>query len=158
MTLIVEDGTGLAAAESYVSAADCDAYHAARGNTGWSGTEAEKEAALRNAATYLDAHYRYRSCRLTAAQALEWPREAYDWGGPEVRRLKSACCELALRARAGDLFSDVTAQHVESVKVGPIERKMSAPGNGGQKRYAVVDAMLRDVVSGGGNSIAVARA
>lgn len=32
MPLIVEDGTGLPDAEAYISVADADAYHDARGN------------------------------------------------------------------------------------------------------------------------------
>jgi hypothetical protein len=35
MALIVEDGTGLANAESYVSVADATTYHANIGNTAW---------------------------------------------------------------------------------------------------------------------------
>ena len=35
MSLIVEDGTGLAGAESYVSVTDADTYHDKRGNTAW---------------------------------------------------------------------------------------------------------------------------
>ena len=35
MALIVEDGTGLANAESYVSVADATTYHTNYGNTAW---------------------------------------------------------------------------------------------------------------------------
>ena len=35
MSLIVEDGTGLATAEAYISVADATTYHAARGNSTW---------------------------------------------------------------------------------------------------------------------------
>lgn len=55
-----------------------------------------------------------------------------------------------MRASKGQLFEDVAAQHVESVTVGPISRKMSAPANGGQKRFAVIDALLRGLTTGGG--------
>ena len=45
MTLIVEDGTGLANAESYVSVADATTYHANIGNTAWAAitSDATKE-------------------------------------------------------------------------------------------------------------------
>ncbi len=35
MALIVEDGTGLSTAESYISVADATTYHTARGNSSW---------------------------------------------------------------------------------------------------------------------------
>lgn len=54
MALIVEDGTGLADAESYLSVADADTYHADRNNEAWQDySTAEKEAALRKATQYI---------------------------------------------------------------------------------------------------------
>ena len=44
MALVVEDGTGLPDAESYVSVADCKSYLDARGRTAWGQlTEPEQE-------------------------------------------------------------------------------------------------------------------
>ena len=37
MALIVEDGSGVAGADSYLSVADADGHHADRGNAGWTG-------------------------------------------------------------------------------------------------------------------------
>jgi hypothetical protein len=45
-TLTVEDGTGLANANSYVSLADATEYHVARGNSDWTGTDDDLSAAL----------------------------------------------------------------------------------------------------------------
>lgn len=158
MTLIVEDGTGLATAESYVSVAYCDAYAAANGKTAWTGTDAAKEVALRKATQYLDSVYCWKSSPINPfVQALQWPRVGYLWSWPEIKKLKSACCELAVRAIASDLFADVDAQHVTDVQVGPIKRSLSAPANGGQKRYAAVDALVRSLVRGSGG-IEVVRA
>ena len=50
MSLVVEDGTGKADAESYISVADADTYHSNRGNTDWAAlTTTEKEQLLRGA-------------------------------------------------------------------------------------------------------------
>ena len=79
MSLIVEDGTGRADAESYASVSVADAYHTARGNTAWAAlaTTALKEAALRKATDYLGQTYglRWKGYRMTTTQALDWPRE-----------------------------------------------------------------------------------
>lgn len=79
MSLIVEDGTKVAGAESYVSLLDAETYHAKYGNTTWTNTDDDdaKEAALRKATMYLDGHYRTRwKGRKTDpfGQSLEWPR------------------------------------------------------------------------------------
>lgn len=77
MSLTVEDGSGLANANGYVSVADADAYHAARGTAAWAGTSDVKGAAIVRATAYIDAAYRarfpgYRARR--RLQSLEWPR------------------------------------------------------------------------------------
>lgn len=150
MALIVEDGTGKADAESYVSVAECDAFHVKNGGIAWDDVD-DKEAALREATRYLDSAYVWKSSPVRPyLQALEFPRVGYLWSWPDMRRIKDACCLLALKAASGGLFADVEAQHVTSVEVGPIQRSMSAPANGGQKRYAAVDALVRPMVRGSG--------
>lgn len=155
MALVVEDGTGLANAESYVSVADADAYHVDFGNTAWaSSTEPAKEAALRRATQYLDSRYRYRGEPLTDTQALAWPRTINDaisdW---PVKRLADACCELAVRALAGGLYTDQTATAVTSKTVGPISVSYAeTERNGGQIRFALIDDLLAAFVFGGGRA------
>lgn len=78
MSLIVEDGTGIAAAESYVSADDCALYASKNGSAiAFDGSSAGTEAALRRATAYIDSRYRGRfpGYRVNGrAQGLEWPR------------------------------------------------------------------------------------
>ena len=79
MTLVVEDGTALTTANAYVAVADADAYHAARGNIGWTSSSDmnAKGIAIVRASAYLDATYRgrYPGYRTTGRlQGLEWPR------------------------------------------------------------------------------------
>ena len=152
--LNVETGVGLEDSESYVTVAECTAYHAKHGGADWESLD-DQEAALRKATQYLDSVYQWRGYPVFSTQALKWPRlgvvvDGYELPSDEIpAKLKAACCELAAK---GDLFSDVAAQQVESVKVGPIERKMSGLLNGGQVRYAAVDAMVRELVRGGSGS------
>jgi hypothetical protein len=83
VSLIVEDGTGLATAESYVAVADADAYHTAQGHSTWTGATSLKEQALRRATSYVDRRYRWRFYGYRThgrLQALEWPRMVYSDG------------------------------------------------------------------------------
>lgn len=143
--LIVEDGTGLSNAESYVSVADADAYHSAMGNSSWAtGDTAAKEAALRRGTQYLDAHYSFAGEPLTETQALEWPRVGYGW---PVVALKAATCELALRARSGALYADEAPAPVTRETVGPITVEYGNSDRGGQTRFAIVDDLLRGLLA-----------
>lgn len=81
MPLIVEDGTGLAGAESYFAAATADSYWAARPqdpNSGvWAGADTDrKEGAAREATDYLDANWGslFPGARRTTTQGRLWPR------------------------------------------------------------------------------------
>ncbi|MCB2186282.1 MAG: hypothetical protein KQJ78_07685 [Deltaproteobacteria bacterium] len=115
MALIVEDGTGLATADSYNSLAELTAYHAARGNADWAaGAEADQEAAAREAAAFLDDVCRgwWKGVKASGTQALAWPRvNVLDEDGYGVTGLptevKAAHAEASLRALAGDLTPDL---------------------------------------------------
>ncbi len=129
MSLIVEEGSGLATADSYVAVATADDHHLNYNNPAWAAaTTAGKEAALRRATRYLDGAYGLKlmgSPRL-ADQALAWPRR----GVPDVaesvipRPVIQATAELALRALTGDLAPDRTpesdAVEEQRTTVGPV--------------------------------------
>lgn len=133
MALVVENGTGLATAESFVSVADADTYHSARGNSAWAdGTTAEKEEALRRASTFLSNSYPWAGYPVNArTQLLAWPRyDVVDQDGNPVasdevpREVVNATYEVALRelATPGSMNPDVTlADKVKREKVGPLE-------------------------------------
>jgi len=142
MAIVVEDGTGLADAETYVSVADCKAYLDARGKTSWGLLpEADQEASLRLAADYLDAVYgpRLQGYRLKITQALLWPRTDVSWDNvtwdpaPLPVPLVRACCEAAALSASGiDLFLplDRGGQVVEKLEiVGPITERTKWAGS-----------------------------
>jgi len=86
MTLVVEDGTGRADAQSYVSLDDAAAYASAQGLSAWLADTVEdgaRESALIRATAFIDATYRARFSGYPTngrAQALEWPRRgAYTY-------------------------------------------------------------------------------
>jgi hypothetical protein len=87
MSLAVEDGTGLANADSYVSVADCATYATDRALSFPTTDNAACEAALRRATAAIDNRYRlrftgYRTHR--RAQALEWPRTGAYYYTPQA--------------------------------------------------------------------------
>jgi len=127
MALTVEDGTGLANADSYISVADALAYHDARGNTNWATiTTLEQEQAIRRATDFMQQVYSWKGSRKTDTQALAWPRyyverdNGYYPSDSVPNEVKNACAELAFKAAGGDLSPDI-AQRVIREKIGPIE-------------------------------------
>ena len=76
LTLIKEDGTGKADANSYATAADGDAYH--EGHlyaSAWTdATSGKQEAALVMATRLIDAYFQFGGRKASAVQALQWPR------------------------------------------------------------------------------------
>lgn len=165
MTLVVEDGTGLTDAESYISVAAADARHTALGNTAWTGTDAAKEAALRRATQYMLQAYRgrWKGTRLLRAQALDWPRygatvDGFDISSSEVPAdVANACADLALRALAGDLNADQDGRAIVRDKVGPVETEYSAHGSTAVQ-YRSVDMALSSYLTGGGANVRLIRA
>ena len=67
---------GDAAADSYFTIEEADAYFTARGVTTWTGDNTTKEAAARRGTSYLDNQYRnrWKGYRTKELQALAWPR------------------------------------------------------------------------------------
>lgn len=165
MALIVEDGTIVAGAESYISVTDADAYFLARSNATWAAiaTTELKEAALRKATDYMVGRYglRWKGDRVSELQELDWPREAAYANGFLIDSdtvpvaVQRACAELAVRASADDLQPDAGPQ-VKQETVGPISVTYM-DGARQSDAYKAVDAMLSAYLKAGG-SIPVARA
>jgi hypothetical protein len=163
MALEVEDGTGKATAESFISVTDASTYHTARGNAAWAALASDtvREQCLRKATDYMEQVYRSRwqGCRVGETQALSWPRydievEGYAIDSDEVpTEVKYACAELALKAATADLSPDLT-QGVTREKVGQIEVEYdkSSPQ---RVRYAAIDAMLAPYLKSGGSGCMV---
>lgn len=167
MSLVVEDGSGLSNAESYVSVADCDAYFVARGSTVWTASlpasTTTKEIALRLATQALEVTYygRWLGQRINQTMSLSWPRygvcdpDGYELSSSAVpQRIKDATCELALRQVNGDtLIPDVSEPgdiEAESVTVGPISVSTEYAGGKSQTpQYSIVDGLVGPYVTSG---------
>ena len=111
LTLIKEDGTGKANANSYATAVDGDAYHDGHlYPAAWTAATADrKDAALVMATRLIDAEYQFNGTKANDGQALQWPRYlcpdadcARLWGGTAYvssdqvpKAVVDAVCEMA---------------------------------------------------------------
>lgn len=122
MAIVVEDGSVVTGANSYVSRADVIAYAAARGVTLADTTVTD--GYLLKAADYLESlAEQLKGERYSRDQPMCWPRsgvsiEGYDWDDDEIpRQLISAQCALTVEISQGiDPFNP------EAVK-GPITQE-----------------------------------
>lgn len=176
MTLLVEDGTLVDGAESYISVEYADMYFANRGVSTWSILNTtEKEQALRRATDYMLARYRgrWKGSKVKYAQALDWPRvgvtpddsenpislpSGYSYGYRYVipyttlpEEVKKVCAEYALRAAAGPLLDDQT-QKVLQETVGPITTKYDS-NSPAHTQYLQADMTLAPLLSTGGGCV-----
>lgn len=181
MALVVEDGSGKADAESYLTVVDADTYHTNFGtaSASWGGAStSDKEVALRKATRYLEASIyvrRWRGQKSTTTQALAWPRagvilddlsadmDLYVPGGYQIaadeipQRLKDATAILASKVIEGDdLLGDVDepgAIKRTKVKAGPIEEEIEYAGaRTRQPQYSLVDGLLSILLFSGGTA------
>jgi len=159
MALIVEDGSIVTGAESYIGVTDADTYHSNRGNATWAALTTEvKEQLLRKSTDYMVARYRtlWRGYRKTATQSLDFPRsfcylEPFVYGAVGAypflladnivpNEVKNACAELALKANDSALMADIGQAVIrEKVDVIEVEYDKFSPA---QTRYSQIDAML----------------
>ena len=166
MAITVEDGSGMRNADSYASVAAADAYWANRTHMAFSTTwaaasTAQKEGALREAASHLDSLYNafYRGRRRSYIQGLEWPRiSAEDECGyplPDLPPiLVKANIELASRAVSAPLAEDQdrygrVKRFRERVE-GAIDEEIEYAGAGAtaEKNYGVIERMLAPILNG----------
>lgn len=140
MTITVEDGTGLAGADAYISEADADTYFASVGNATWSGADTSaKEQAIVKATRYMEKRFgnKWKGTIASSTQALGWPRDyVYDERGTELddqvpTAIAHACAEYAVQAILhGDLIPPVIYPVADGAPVpfGRINRKVEKVG------------------------------
>lgn len=130
LTLIKEDGTGKADANSYATRAEGNAYHEGHvAASDWTAaTDGQKEAALVMGTRALDALFRFDGWKRTSAQALQWPRmkcpDVEHSGGEDYLAedavpicLRDAACELARHFLAEDRTGDAEGIGLRSLSI-----------------------------------------
>lgn len=137
MTLTVAPAEGY---DSLVTLAEAATYMANYGHT-WPADELAQEVALRRATQYILSNY-----------AMD-PR----YLDPVAQKVKDACCEAAWRAAKGELFKDSDGRIMTERTVDVITTKWAEGQQGGQMRFAVIDALLRGLTTGGAMNIRLVR-
>lgn len=154
--MIIEDGTGIENANSYVTSDEADAYFAALGNTDWY----SDEAALITASQAADLLYaqRYLGSRLTLEQGLAFPRSEFSDNEGFVRpegtipvELKRTVFELALNHLKGDDLvpnpdGDTMLQE-HTVKLDVLEETKIYFGPQGAKRSRKADLLIANIIN-----------
>lgn len=126
MPFVIEDGTGVPNANSYVSVAQADAYLSySASRVQWlSLTTPDKEAYLVQAARLLDSSVVWKGDKVSASQAMAWPRSGVDYMGEEwpsnsiPPAVLQSQMELAALQMAGDRSADPASKGIDSVSVG----------------------------------------
>ena len=169
MSIIVEDGSVVANAVSYVTVADADAYLLARGDEVWAAlTITEKEEALRKATDYMESRYgpKWLGYRVGSTQVLSWPRKWVQIPGlsnveyyldsevPTV--IKNVCAELAVRSTVEDLEPDQERGAIVREKVDVLDTTYAAYSPT-SNRYKKVDQMIAQLTTGMGGALQVVR-
>lgn len=178
MAMIVEDGTGLATADAFISVATAESYLTPRGFTSFAAlTAAQKEAAIINASEYVSSAFGWIGARVSQDQALAWPRvSAYPHtmrvppGVPRavaiaVARVANAAAngaELFGSVSGGDLLKRVKAGEVE-IEYADVAAAVTAAGRASMPwltdwlGYLITTAPDNAADSNGFGSLAVER-
>jgi hypothetical protein len=171
MALVIENGSLVANATSYVSVAEVRAYAAARASTipaADAPGDASIEAACIVAIDFLESFRgEFQGSKVDAAsQALQWPRIGAWLDGAEIpattipKILKDAQCQLAIEAVNGlDLMPTGDGREVIRKKIDVLETEYR-PGSGGAAQPVLtrVRALLGPLLSSGFGKIKVVRA
>jgi len=156
---VAEDGTIVAGSNSLVDLVYADAYHLARNNLTWDGSNEVKQSALIKATDYIQQTYTFRGSLVEDDQSLLWPR----YGVPTIPydiipdRLKQAVCLLALEVMKSDLNPSISPTgQIKSKKVDVIETEYFAASSTTTKRPAI-DGLLRLLLVNNGINAPVVR-
>jgi len=143
VTLVVENGTGLSNANTYVNQADATTYHGKHlYATDWTNaTSGNKDIALTMATRLIDDHFKFEGKAISDTQALEWPRfdivnkNGYLIASSTIpQALKDATAEYARWLLASDRTAEEGDLGFKDLKVGslsltpdPSDRKTTIP-------------------------------
>jgi hypothetical protein len=145
MAFTVENGTGLADANSYITIAEFRAYWTDRGVDYQSHTDAQVQGYCILATQYIDGRYSFKGHPTTSTQALDFPRALSTHDSSSVdsssgiidtkrnvrvpaneipTTLKNATCEIGAASAdakaAGTSIYDNSGNNISSEKYGPV--------------------------------------
>ena len=137
MALIVAPAEGF---NSLVSLEDAAQYMEDFGHS-WTDEPAKAEIALRKGTQFLLSEFDLKPGCLD----------------PVHPNVQAACCEAAVRALAGELRKDSDGRVMTEQTVDVITTKWAVGSQGGQKRFPVIDALLKGLTMGGAMGLKLVR-
>jgi hypothetical protein len=162
MAFTLENGSGVAGANAYVTEAELETYADDRSVTLASGDES---AAIVRASAALDAIYRPRFVGYKTHgrnQGLEWPRTAaYDREGYVVDgasipvEIKNAVCEMAIRelTEPNSMLPDLErGGQILMMRAGSVEIQYGANAQA-RTTFQLIDGMLVGLLGGATSSL-----
>lgn len=164
MALIIEDGTIVANANSYITDAEFTAYADARGYT-YPALAADREPLIIKANDYIQSvESKMQGQRTTPeTQELAYPRQNVYLYCTRIasdsipKTLKNAQCEAAIAVNDSDLLITTTAGNIASEAVGDLSVSYHSGGSFQQVRTETVDVYLDPLLMNGGNSNVMSR-
>ncbi len=148
MTLIIEDGSIVANANSFTTDAELVAYAAERGLT-VPATESERDQLQIRGVDYLTSQEDYlNGVRVSSVQELIYPRSGvyingFAFASDDIpKELKYAQMEAAIAANTQDLLVNGQGQNIESEKVDVLEISYFSGGSWDSVRLDRVNAYL----------------
>lgn len=146
LTVIVEDGTGKADANSYASVSEADAYFASRPrSTAWPALSAEQKSRLLVHATrILETSVKWDGAKYTEEQSLAFPRYPDDLEAVELPLpIKLATYELAYALNQRDLTGESSLGAFSELEIGPLKFKAA----GSEQRLETIPPFVRDIIA-----------
>tara|TARA_R110000751_G_scaffold10671_6_gene38661 strand:- start:676 stop:1179 length:504 start_codon:yes stop_codon:yes gene_type:complete len=148
VSLVVEDGTGLSTANTYVSQADATIYHGKHlYATDWtSASSANMNIALTMATRMIDDHFSFEGKKVSDSQALEFPRhDIKDRSGYLIdattipTALKNATAEYARWLIQSDRSAEEGETGFKNLQVG----SLSLTPDPGDRKSTIPDIVMK---------------
>lgn len=155
MALVIEDGTIVAGANSYVTVEDARAYALLRDET-LPATDSEVEVLIIEAMDYVEAKgSKFKGTKSTRDQSLQWPRYGASVDGYTAPsnsipvQLTNAVCQLAIDGQVDTLQPTGSGQEILEEEVGPIKVKYAEKGSSTvSARFNKAEAFLKPILRG----------
>lgn len=163
MALIIEDGTIVPDANSFITVAECRAYLTARGLSVSTNDTTVEQLLVQASDFLLSIENQFKGYRKVSTQDLPFPREnlvlfATDISGTIPKILKNAQARLAYDAEQADLMPTGAGRVVLEEKVGPLATKYANDGVANpsldlKAAFGILEPLLNESATLGGGSI-----
>jgi len=158
MALVLEDGTVVDGANTFISLASAGTYMGNRTDTNWTtASTTEKEQALIQAGMYLNS-LNWKGQKISRDQAMEFPRQNfYDGDGflyatnAIPSKVAQAQVEAALKHLGGyDLFPTVKpGDKIKRKKIDVLEKEFFGGASNNKTDFHVIDGLLKGFINSG---------